>query len=95
MLVREQWTRNILIRGFLERIIFMASISSYPDHQSHATGILVTTEQRLVQRFLNQNVWLDFLKMYASVIYVNVHFSVDSFLGIHRIFTGVHAKNKG
>lgn len=44
---------------------------------------------------LTQYVWLDFLKMYASVIYVNVHFSEDSFLGIHQIFTGVHAKNKG
>lgn len=72
----------------------MASISSYRDHDSHATGILVTIGQRLVQRFSTHNAWLDFLKMYASVTYVNVHFSEESILGIHQIFTGLHAKKK-
>lgn len=72
----------------------MSSISSYLDHDSHVTGITVTTGQRLVQRFLTHNAWLDFLKVYESVIYLNEHVSEERILGIHHLFKGVHAKKK-
>ena len=72
----------------------MASISGYYDHDNHAIVILVTTRQRLLHEFLTHSAWLNFLKMYASVVYINVRFSEESILAIHWIFTKVYAPLK-
>lgn len=62
---------SILIPGFFEKVVFMSPLSSYLDDDSHATGIRVTTGQRLVQTFLTHNAWLDSLKTHESVISLN------------------------
>ena len=72
----------------------MSPLSSYLDDDSHATGIRVTTGQRLVQTFLTHSAWLDSLKTHESVISLNQHNSEESILDIHQIFKRVHAKKK-